>query len=312
VRCPPTKTSTSKLKRVVVIGHTGFITLEAMRWIRDVGGTFLQIDSDGSLIAVSAPRRPIEARLPRAQALASVNGVGRVVAVSLLITKLEQQARLVKDRLGNPSLAQRRGSPYKTSAEGIAAQIPKLDPSKSDREIRYVESVAGKYYWDAWAAVPVRFVLKQRGQVPEHWHVAGRRVASDARPRRATTPAHALLNYTYAILEAEVIISAGAHGLDPRIGLFHADRGFFNAFAADLMEPVRPVADELVLDLLESYELKKGDVFENREGICRIGPPLARRLAQLGPSLRSAIMPHAELLARTLLRASTTPAPVIR
>jgi hypothetical protein len=48
------------------------------------------------------------------------------------------------------------------------------------------------------------------------------------------------------------------------------------------MEPVRPVADELVLDLLDAHELSRTDVFENREGVCRIGPPMARRLAQLG------------------------------
>ena len=29
--------ATSRLQRLVVIGHTGFVTLEALRWIRDVG-----------------------------------------------------------------------------------------------------------------------------------------------------------------------------------------------------------------------------------------------------------------------------------
>jgi CRISP-associated protein Cas1 len=299
--------ATSRLSRLIVIGHTGFITFEAMRWIRDVGATFAQIDSDGSLIAVSAPRRPIEARLPRAQALASVNGVGRRVAVSLLTSKLDQQARLVATRLGNPTLAHRRASPYKTSAEGIAAQILKLDPFKTEREIRYAESVAGKYYWDAWSSVPVLFAPKQRDRVPAHWRTAGRRVSSDARPRKATSPAHALINYAYGILEAEAIMIAQAHGLDPRIGLFHADRGFFNAFAADLMEPARPVADELVLDLLESHALDRGDVHETREGVCRVGPSMARRLALFGPTLRSALGAHAKELSHTLLRTSTSP-----
>ena len=40
--------ATSGLKRLVVIGHTGFVTLEALRWIRDVGAAFVQIDRDDS------------------------------------------------------------------------------------------------------------------------------------------------------------------------------------------------------------------------------------------------------------------------
>ena len=31
--------ATSRLERLVVVGHTGFVTLEATRWIRDVGVT---------------------------------------------------------------------------------------------------------------------------------------------------------------------------------------------------------------------------------------------------------------------------------
>lgn len=49
------------------------------------------------------------------------------------------------------------------------------------------------------------------------------------------------------------------------------------------MEPARPVAGELVLDLLGDRHLKRGDIQETREGVCRIGPPLARELAHLLP-----------------------------
>ena len=42
--------ATAKLKRVVVLGHTGLITLEALRWIHDVGAAFVHIDADGTVI----------------------------------------------------------------------------------------------------------------------------------------------------------------------------------------------------------------------------------------------------------------------
>jgi hypothetical protein len=41
----------------VVIGHSGFITLVAMRWIRDVDAAFCQIGFDGNVIAGSSADR---------------------------------------------------------------------------------------------------------------------------------------------------------------------------------------------------------------------------------------------------------------
>src|SRR5438105_15696175 len=43
--------SSSGLKRLVLIGHTGYITLDAIRWLSDAGAAFVQIDSDGNLLA---------------------------------------------------------------------------------------------------------------------------------------------------------------------------------------------------------------------------------------------------------------------
>jgi CRISPR/Cas system-associated endonuclease Cas1 len=51
-------------------------------------------------------------------------------------------------------------------------------------------------------------------------------------------PANALLNYAYAILEAEARIAAPAVGLDPAIGVMHLDARPRNSFVCDLMEPI--------------------------------------------------------------------------
>src|SRR5439155_17834708 len=45
------------LQRLVVIGHSGFGTLEALRWIRAVGAAFCQIGLDGEVITVSPADR---------------------------------------------------------------------------------------------------------------------------------------------------------------------------------------------------------------------------------------------------------------
>src|SRR5207249_8162005 len=116
------------------------------------------------------------------------------------------------------------------------------------------------------------------------------------RPRKASTPAHAILNYLYAILQTEATIAAHKLGFDPSLGILHSDQRYRASLAADLMEPVRPVADELALALLEQRQLRRGEVVETREGVSRIGPPLARELAAYALPLRKALAPHAEHL----------------
>jgi hypothetical protein len=87
----------SRLRRLIVIGHTGFITLEALRWIRDVGAVFVQIDADSTLVATTARERVSTARdLRRAQVLAAETDRGREALVEMLRTKLEAQARLAE------------------------------------------------------------------------------------------------------------------------------------------------------------------------------------------------------------------------
>src|SRR5947207_10175816 len=51
------------LERLVVIGHSGFVTLEALRWIRDIGAAFCQLGRDGELIAVSSADRLLDPKL---------------------------------------------------------------------------------------------------------------------------------------------------------------------------------------------------------------------------------------------------------
>ena len=128
--------------------------------------------------------------------------------------------------------------------------------------------------------------------------------------KRAQTPAHAILNYLYAILQTEATIAAQRTGFDPTLGLMHADSRCRPSLAADLMEPVRPVADRIAIDLLTDRQLGRGEVYETRKGICRLGPTLARELGQHSDELREAVGPHAERLTRDLLKAPNHPTPL--
>jgi len=63
---------------------------------------------------------------------------------------------------------------------------------------------------------------------------------------------NSLLNYGYTVLRAVVSRAICAAGLHPTIGVFHANRANAFALADDLMEPYRPLVDQIVLGLVDS------------------------------------------------------------
>src|SRR5690348_7123859 len=57
------------LERLVVIGADGMVSLAALRWLAaDQNAAFIMLERDGSVLAVTGPVRPSDARLRRAQA----------------------------------------------------------------------------------------------------------------------------------------------------------------------------------------------------------------------------------------------------
>src|SRR5690242_10363997 len=80
--------ATSRLRRLVVIGHTGYLTLEAIRWITDAGAHLIHLDTSGVVRATTGRRELDHPALRRAQAAASETKVGLEIAGHLLTTKI--------------------------------------------------------------------------------------------------------------------------------------------------------------------------------------------------------------------------------
>ena len=80
--------ATRDLRRLVVLGHSGTVSFDALRWLSDVGAGFVQLDNDGRVIVAAGPTGLQDARLRRAQAQAFENGVGPAIARELAREKL--------------------------------------------------------------------------------------------------------------------------------------------------------------------------------------------------------------------------------
>jgi CRISPR-associated protein Cas1 len=161
----------------------------------------------------------------------------------------------------------------------------KTDPltatAQSIESVRIIEAQAAKTYWQAWADVPIHWPRKDERKVPSHWRRFGSRISPLTHsPRLAANPPNAILNLLYALLESESRIATVAMGLDPGIGLLHADTPSRDSLACDIMEVVRPKVDTFVLDWIMREPFRKADFFEDTNGNCRLISALAIKLCE--------------------------------
>jgi CRISPR-associated endonuclease Cas1 len=295
--------ATSGIRRLVLLGHTGFISLDALRWLADTGIGLLQLDSDGRLLMASAGMGRDDPRLRRAQALAIGTPAGDDIARRLIAEKIAAQATTLA----------RLTELIPVADEVVAAMrdaASRLHVATSRDEIRLAEAQAAATYWSAWSPVELRFATRDAGRVPEHWRTFGIRASPlTGTSRVAANPANAVLNYLYAILEAEARLACLALGLDPGLGVLHGDLKARDSLALDVLEPVRPQVDAFVLDLLERHVFRASDFHQTRQGACRVLEPLTHRLAETGPTWARALGPVAERVVRLLSEEGTATPP---
>ena len=286
------------LKRLVVIGSDGMVSLAALRWLADQGAAFAMLDRDGSVLVTTGPVRPSDARLRRAQALASQSGTAMQIARELIDKKLAGQEQVARHKL----LAVE-------AADAILRCRSELAEADTPDKVRLIESRGAAAYWAAWRTVSITYPRRDESRIPDHWRSFGARISPlTGSPRLAVNPPNAILNYLYAVLESECRLAATALGLDPGIGILHVDMPYRDSLACDLMEPVRPVVDAYFLDWISRDPLKREWFFEQRDGNCRLMASFAARLSETAPTWGRAVAPFAEWVAQTLRTPERKPA----
>jgi CRISPR-associated endonuclease Cas1 len=282
---------TRKLRRLVVIGRSGYVTFDALRWLHDTSAAFVHLDINGELTAASVATGPDLPGLRRAQAVAAGGPAGVEIAREVLGAKVEGQRALLDELPGKDA-----------AIEPVETALGQVRSAADIEALLAAEAQAAAAYWLAWAPLAIPFPVRDSHNLPKHWRRFGQRASLlTGGPRTATNPAGAMLNYLYALLEAETILACHAVGLDPGVGIFHADRRDRASLALDLMEASRPAVDAYVLALLTQRTLSTRDFLETREGACRITPLFAGQLAGTCELWRSQIAPVVEQAAHVLV-----------
>lgn len=158
---------------------------------------------------------------------------------------------------------------------------------RSVEELLGIEGSIANEYFRAWTGIELKWKALAKRPIPNDWRVYSSRSALREQlrvNRGATHPVNAMLNYTYGVLMARTQVQLIAEGYDPTIGILHgreSERGSYPAFALDRMEPMRPVIDRAILDLIQTKTFSGGDFSIQPDGVCRLNPELARRVVQL-------------------------------
>ena len=282
------------LRVVVVIGTVGAVSFDALRWCSSVGSALVVLGQDGALLAAGPPGRN-DSRLLRVQALALYGPAGVEVTRYLIAEKLRGQAEVLGLHLWEDA-----------ASSTVVHLMDVVSNAGSIEEIRQAEAAAANVYFAAWErTVFVSFARKDLPRIPAHWSQFNGRRSSihPGSPRSATDPAGAVANYSYKLLEIEAALAARRMGLDPGLGILHADAAGRPSFACDLMEAVRPVVDAHVLGVLAG-PLRKREFTEDARGVVRCLAPITHRLAEAMPSYALALGPVVEHVAEILAKAS--------
>jgi CRISPR-associated protein Cas1 len=275
----------------VVLDGSGNITMDAIDWLARHRVPLIRIRWDGRFASiVSAGGQAASADKVRWQQRTKESPRARLAfAVDLIRKKAQNSLVTLEGFLPRGPLWDRACKNIESRARSL-----KTDPPRTFATLLGIEgSIAGDYF-RVWSGLSIKWKPLKRYPTPRDWSTYRSRVAlrhgirlradGGGYNRGATHPVNAMLNYAYAVLIAQTQIRLIAEGYDPTIGVMHekkALRGINPGFALDRMEPMRPVVDRAVLQLIDTVTFTGADFSIQHDGVCRMNPELARRVAQL-------------------------------
>ena len=114
-------------------------------------------------------------------------------------------------------------------------------------------------------------------KIPIEWRGFAQRASGiSGNGYKATHPVNTILNYAYAILAGQVERALQIAGLDVAVGSLHADQDGRASLVYDLMEPMRPIVDQVIFNWMMMQRWRRADFVIDRQGVIRVHPQLGR------------------------------------
>ena len=259
---------------IIIDGHTGNITFEAMRWLMKHNINLTLLNWNGQLLANVMPEQPKSGKLRIKQYQKYLDGTDRFeIALKIVQTKVEQSLNLLEELskfYESVDFAKIRKAAEKEDLFllGIMKNIQNQNISKSIKQLMTYEGIIAGIYLENLTAI--------FHQLYPEFNFTGRKNKSNSRNYNSSDEINALLNYGYAILESEVRKGINSVGLDYSIGFLHEINQSRTSLVYDVQELFRWLIDVSVIQLLEEKKIKKSDFIITENYHTRLGEDAAK------------------------------------
>ena len=263
---------------IIIDGHTGNITFEAMRWLSKHNINLTLLNWNGQLLANVMPEQPKSGKLRVKQYQKYLDDTDRFeIALKIVQTKVEQSLNLLEQLskyYESVDFVKIRKSAEKEDLFllGIMKNSGNQEILKSIKQLMTYEGrIAGIYLENLTAIF---------SQLYSEFNFTGRKNKTNSRNYNASDEINALLNYGYAILESEIRKSINAIGLDYSVGFLHEINQSRTPLVYDIQELFRWLIDVSVIQLLEEKKIKKSNFIITENYHTRLGEDVAKMLIE--------------------------------
>ncbi|MCV0411172.1 CRISPR-associated endonuclease Cas1 [Nitrosopumilus sp.] len=254
---------------IIIDGHTGNISFEAMRWTVKHGINLSLLNWNGNLLSVTLPEEPKSGGLKIKQYQKYLDDSFRkTIATKIIQTKVDHSLSLLEQ------LSNYYDVDYLKIKQSFEKETRGLD-ANSDRiysDLMTYEGRIAQIYFEQISKIINKIVPEFRFNV--------RKNKAMSRNYNASDEVNALFNYGYAILESEIRKSVNAVGLDSTIGFLHEITPSRTPLVYDLQELFRWIIDLSIIQLLEEKKLKKSDFIVTENYNMRLREKTAKLLIE--------------------------------
>ena len=263
---------------VIMPTWSGSISFDAISWIAEHGVRLAWVDKHNNLVGSIVPPCHLSPIIKQTQA--NLSECERVsLAKPILVEKINNQIATLQwlsTKIKNHATVKTWSDyppflPYLSGAsQTIGETLTNLTQADTLDGLRIVEANAAKVYWQVLKDIPIRL----KGPIPSYeWKTLGQRTSpKTSSPRKAVTPFHASLNYAYTMLATmakQVVMDARLDEDFPILHELHSNRP---SLIYDVIEPLRPTIDCIVLSRFVGHTIATKDFFYGRDGTCRLMP----------------------------------------
>ena len=263
--------------RIVILDGDGSITFDALEWLSQQGVPLVQIDWKGDISCVGGADYAASFDLVKRQLEIQESGQGFEFSKWLILEKIKNSYKTIKHISDNSPEAQPMLEKIKEQAD-----VLKKNPPDNLGSLLAVEGIAAAAYFRYWYTLSLKWRGLGRKPIPQEWERIGTRIGGTRKSNQyAVHPVNAILTYVYGVLENQVRSHILAAGVDPTIGFMHSNASDRTSLVFDLMEPVRPVMDQKILEFVLGRTFSPDDFILGKNGIVRLHPQFARYVVKI-------------------------------